>query len=75
MQEPKALLQAAGESVGKIDERFAGYRAALVRQLGNLIRTQSDASSKNLRRQEIKNEIANLASQMTPRIQTEGTEQ
>lgn len=57
MQATRSLGKAAGETVALIDERFDGYRVALVKRLANLIQTQEAAGGPSARRAQIEREI------------------
>ena len=57
MQATRSLGKAAGETVVLIDERFDGYRVALVKRLAALIQTQDVAGGQSARRAQVEREI------------------
>ena len=60
MQATRSLGKAAGETVALIDERFDGYRVALVKRLAALIQTQDAAGGQSARRAQVEREIITI---------------
>ena len=64
MDTTRALLMAVKESAAKIDERFDGYRARLVKALVHVLEAQSTHGSVGPRRQAVETAIAAVAEQL-----------
>ncbi len=65
MQNTKALVSAASESISQIDEHFDGYRKLLVECLATLIQTQDEAGTQIARRSIVEREISVIADKIT----------
>jgi len=67
----RPVLAAALEQSSRIDERYEGYRALLVRQLASVIQVQDGGGSQNARRGRVEAEV--IAAADKAGVQLEGS--